>query len=330
MARERPHGVTDAALAARDGTRTTSRGLWWTDGMETVVRVAGADLPATVSLPRGRVRAGVVALHGAEAGERSYFLYRHLAETLEGIGIAVLRYDRRPSPEGHDVPLRTQATDALVAARRLGELIGGAPVGLWGFSQGAWAAPLAVVTDPRAVSFLVCVSCCGVSPAEQMRFGCSRQLRAHGYGSADVDQLLSTRLAVEQYLRSGAGGEAAQERLDAAATRPWFPLAYLPRTLPPPGSWQDMDFDPRPVLAAIRCPVLAFYGETDEWMPIQESVAAWQAAGEHGALTDVTVVRLPGADHLPTHRGRPDAASIVPRYGEVLVDWLVSTAAPRG
>jgi hypothetical protein len=90
-----------------------------------------------------------------------------------------------------------------------------------------------------------------------------------------------------------------------------------------------MDFDPCPVLAHLTCPVLAFYGETDEWMPIEESEAAWLAAKRHGTLTDLTVVRLDGADHLPTQGGRPDAAAISPSYSETLTHWLASVSAGR-
>lgn len=292
---------------------------------ELVLGVPGVELPATVTRPvGGPTRAGVVALHGAEAGERSYFLYRHLAEVLAGVDVAVLRYDRRPAPEGNDVPLDVQARDALAAVDLLGEIVGGTPVGLWGFSQGAWAATLAATTSRDAVSFLVCVSCCGVSPAEQMRYGCARQLRTHGFDDKDVENLLAARLAVEHLLRSGEGGEVAQARLDAAAKQPWFSLAYLPRALPPQGDWPDMDFDPRPVLAALTCPALAFYGETDEWMPIPQSVAAWRAAEEHGSLRDLSVIHLEGADHLPTRGGGEDPTLIVPAYSRTLVDWVDS------
>ncbi len=298
--------------------------------MELSIRVEGAELPATLTLPRGEIRAGVVVLHGANAGERSYFLYEHLAALLEPEGIAVLRYDRRPSRDGHDVPLQVQAADALAARRPLREIIGPAPVGLWGFSQGAWAAPLAAVTDPARVAFLVCVSGCGVSPAVQMRVGCSKQLRKHGFDEAAVAELTTTRLEVEQFLRGDRERTTTQARLDRAAERDWFPLAYLPRTLPQPGTWTDMDFDPGQVLARLTCPVLAFYGETDEWMPIEESVDAWYAAEEHGVLTDLTVVRLEGVDHLPTRGGLPDASAISAQYGETLTGWLADVTARRG
>jgi pimeloyl-ACP methyl ester carboxylesterase len=76
------------------------------------------------------------------------------------------------------VPLQTQGQDALAALRMLREAIGPVPVGLWGYSQGAWAAALAVTMQPDLVQFLVCVSCSGVSPAVQMRVGCANQLQA--------------------------------------------------------------------------------------------------------------------------------------------------------
>ncbi len=298
--------------------------------MELVIRVEGAELPASLALPRGHVRAGVVALHGAEAGERSYFLYEHLADLLEPEGVAVLRYDRRPSLDGHDVPLRVQAADALAALRQLRAIVKPAPVGLWGFSQGAWAAPLAAVTEPDDVAFLICVSCCGVSPALQMQVGCSKQLRKHGYAEVDVAELTLARGAVEHFLRGGEERAGTQALLDRAATRPWFEHAYLPRTVPVPGTWPDMDFDPGEMLARLTCPVLAFYGETDEWMPIEESIGAWRVAAEQGALADLTVVRLSGADHLPTQGGQADTAAIDIGYSETLISWLTSVSVGRG
>jgi hypothetical protein len=297
-----------------------------------VLAVDGAELPATLTMPAGEVRGAVVVLHGAEAGQRSYFLHEHLARLLAPEGVAGLRYDRRPSPGGDDVPLDTQAADALAALAHLRGIVPGVPTGLWGFSQGAWVAPLAAVAEPASVGFLVCVSGCGVSPAEQMRVGCARQLRKHGYSEADVAELTTVRLACERFLRSGEDQMVAQRMLQTAAARPWFEHAYLPRTLPQPGSWPDMDFDPGPALARLTCPVLAFYGETDEWMPIEESVAAWRAATEQGALIDLTVVRLPGADHLPTLGGQPDPAAISSRYSETLAGWVrsVCAASPPG
>lgn len=305
------------------------QGLWLAGLMELTVRARKIDLPATLTRAEGPVRAGVVVLHGAEAGARSYFLYEHLSAVLPAQGVAVLRFDRRPSTDGNDIALEVQAQDALAAARCLRDHIQEAPVGLWGFSQGAWAAPLAAVVDPGAVAFLVCVSACGVSPAEQMRIGAGKQLLKAGHAVGDVEELTQLRLEVEHYLRGKRDRATTQAMLDEAAARPWFAHAYLPPSLPDPGAWADMDFDPEPILARVSCPVLAFYGETDEWMPIEESISAWRKAeGEGHPLDDLTVMRLDGTDHLPTFGGQPDPEAISPLYTATLTGWINDRFGP--
>ncbi|MFV2020478.1 alpha/beta hydrolase [Micromonospora sp. LOL_023] len=110
---------------------------------ECTVPTDDGELPGTVELPDGPVRAAVVVVHGSTAGHRSWFCYTHVGRVLTAHGVAVLRYDRRvPLEPGRDVPLRLQATDAAAAARTLRKLVDGdVPLGLWGLSQGAWAAP---------------------------------------------------------------------------------------------------------------------------------------------------------------------------------------------
>jgi len=196
--------VIRAAAHADARSRSGRNSACFTLAVELTIQVEDAELPATLTLPSGTCRAGVVVLHGAEAGERSYFLYEHLAELLARHDVAVLRYDRRRTPDGQDVPLQTQAADALAATKQLQDVVGG-PVGLWGYSQGAWGATLAAATDPDPVAFLICVSGCGVSPAHQMRVGCANQLRKHGFTELQVQELVATRLAVEGFLRGGQG-----------------------------------------------------------------------------------------------------------------------------
>jgi uncharacterized protein len=287
------------------------------------LRVGEPRLPATLDLPAGPVRGGLVVLHGSHAGQRSYFLYEHLARLLPPAGIAVLRYDRRPRVAGRDVPLTAQADDAAAALDLLRRRVDGAPVGLWGFSQGAWAATLTASRHP--VDFLVLIGCSGVSPAVQMRYATATQLRRHGYGAAELAELGRLRRAAEAYLRGDLPRATAQAELDEAVQRPWFPLAFLPRQLPEPGSWADLDFDPEPVIATVSCPVLLCYGETDAWTPIEESLAVWRRAARDA---DLTVARLAGCDHAPTRHEGDTAASISPQYERILLDWLDARRAP--
>jgi hypothetical protein len=271
-----------------------------------------------LTLPGGRVRGGLVPLHPASDGSRRQFLFEHLVDTVVPRGLAVLRFDRRSSPGGEDVPFAVQADDALEALDALRSEVGGAPLGLWAWSQGAWAAALAASRSPD-VAFLILLAACGVSPAVQMRYGTAEHLRRNGYGDDKaLAELLELRAALEGAVRDGSRLDSSQAVVDRYADRPWFPLAHVPRTLDPAADWPDMDFDPAPVLAAVRCPVLLFYGETDEWTPIEPSIAAWERAGDG----ELTVVRLPGTGHAPTVGGVHERAAVSPAYTQALVDWL--------
>ena len=257
------------------------------------------------------MRGGIVPLHPASDGSRDQLLFEHLDATASAADVAVLRYDRRPPVNGDDVPLEVQAADALTAVRVLREHVGDGPIGLWGWSQGAWAAPLAATMSPD-VAFLVLLAATGVSPAEQMRYGTAEQLRRNGYD--DFDELDQLRRAYEGARRGSLGHAEAQAIIDRYADRPWFDLAYVPRTLDD-STWDDMDFDPAPMIAKVTCPVLLFYGEEDEWTPIDPSIAAWDRSP-----ANVTVVRLPGTMHAPTTADGAISADYTRTLAELLRD----------
>ena len=281
---------------------------------EVSLAAEGAELPATLTLTEGAARGGLVPLHPANDPSRHQRLFDHLVETLVPRGVAVLRYDRRPGGDD-DVPFAVQASDALVALDVLRAEVGDAPLGLYGWSQGGWAAPVAAAHSPE-IAFLILVAASGVSPAEQMRYGTAEQLRRAGYDEAALAELRELRGAVEDYLRGASDRAAAQAVVDRYVDRPWFELVYLPRELPEGARWTDMDFDPEPVFAQVRCPVLLFYGEADEWTPIEPSIQAWRRSN-----ADVEVVRLAGADHTPTLGGGLEDP-ISPEYERELVAWL--------
>jgi pimeloyl-ACP methyl ester carboxylesterase len=83
-----------------------------------------------------------------------------------------------------------------------------------------------------------------------------------------------------------------------------------------------MDFEPLDVFARVRVPLLLFYGEEDEWSPIDASEAAWREAAARSGNADVTVCRLPGTMHHPTLGGEEALEAISPLYETTLVSWL--------
>jgi dienelactone hydrolase len=110
----------------------------------------------------------------------------------------VLRVDRR----GDDVPLELQADDALSARAAITtrDDIDASRIGLWGFSQGAWVAPL-VATQSTEIAFLVLVASTGVSPAEQMLYGTAKHAREAGVVADDVERLVGLRRLVDEWRR---------------------------------------------------------------------------------------------------------------------------------
>ena len=268
------------------------------------LRVQG--LAVTYS-PAGRT--ALVALHGASHGTRDSPLFRHLHETLPPHGIGVATFDRRGEGGSEGEPTRgrfeAQARDALTVAAALDA----DRVGLWGLSQGAWVAPLAA-TLSADVAFVITIAATGVTPAQQMRYANRRSLELAGYGPEVVKRAHNLRLELEAWVHD----DGPPPDLAGAVDEPWFPLTYLPSSTLGEEfkhAWiEEMDFDPRPVFAAVRVPVLAFYGELDSTSPVKPSVAAWP--------TPATVVVIPGAEHnLSLGDG-----TLAPLYEQTLVDWL--------
>jgi len=133
--------------------RSGHAGAWLTGRVELSIDAGDVSLPATLDAPPGGpARGAVVVLHGSAAPQRSSLLYEHLARELLQIGVAVLRFDRRPRAQG-DVPFAVQADDAVAAVAQLRHRIGDVPVGLWGWSQGTWPASAVAARRPDLIAF---------------------------------------------------------------------------------------------------------------------------------------------------------------------------------
>jgi len=284
---------------------------------ELVIKHDGVSLAATYS-PAGDT--ALVALHGAGAGTRDYFLYRHLHNLLPEIGIGVVTFDRRGEGQSTGDSSRgrfeVQARDALAVR----DAIDARRVGLWGVSQGGWTAPLAASESDR-IAFVVGIASTGVTPSEQMMYAVAQQLERSHYGSAVTNRVLALRLFYEDHVHGRTPGREAElaAQLEAAMQEPWWLLAFLPPVpLDAEGCrlWiEEMDFDPRPIFARVRVPALMFYGEDDAWTPVEPSVRAWQEArGDQ-----VEIVVIPEASHELCL----EDDSIAEEYEERLVDWLL-------
>jgi uncharacterized protein len=276
----------------------------------------GFSLAASYS-PGGST--ALVALHGAGEGTRDSPSLRHLHELLPQHGFGVVTFDRRGEGESTGDATRgrfdLQAGDALAVVRA----IDAERVGLWGFSQGGWIAPIAAARSDD-VAFLVLVASIGVTPSEQMMVAVERQLRLAGYGDDVVERALDLRRRFEHWIHEIAPEPDEQLSADllAAVDEPWSGQLWLPPTLLDEESrrlWiEEMDYDPRPTFERVRVPTLSFYGALDSWAPVEASVEAWrEARGD-----DVELVVIAGAEH---DLSLPDS-NFAPEYDTRLVEWL--------
>jgi pimeloyl-ACP methyl ester carboxylesterase len=294
----------------------------------------GLRLEGSVLVPPGPgPHPGVVFIHGSSTPSRDDL--RFFADAFARNGVASLIYDKRPAePDDsgdHRVDLRDLAADAAAAVRALREHPGvdASRVGLWGFSQGGWVAPIAA-TQAQEVAFLIVVSGPGVTYAEQVKHANAERLRRKGFSEDAVRSALQHLEALDDYARGRVVAAAAQAGLDAAWRQAWAKHANLPRRLPDDEElrssvrWRNLDLDPRQYWRAIKAPVLLLYGGQDAAVPATASAERITAALNEDGEADVTVHHFPQADH-----NLQPAPNLVP----LMLAWvdrkLQTKAAPR-
>lgn len=245
-------------------------------------------------------------------------MYALLARGLAAEGIASLRYDKRglPTSQGAfdhaSVTLDDFAADAAAAARALAARDDIGPVFLLGHSEGGTLAMIAA-REGAPVAGLILVSAAGRDPTTIIREQLARQLPPPML--AQFDSLWPRYLAG-----------------DTAITPPQglAPL-FVPLNRRFMQSWQA--FRPVETLAALRQPTLVLQGETDVQVTLDDARAL------AGARADVTLVTLPGVNHVLkrasgataaeqmasyTDRTIPLATSVVP----TLAEWVRKVSAP--
>ncbi|MBX9616201.1 MAG: alpha/beta fold hydrolase [Caulobacteraceae bacterium] len=302
-------------------------------------RNGDTELSGTLFLPvSGTPVAAVVVTHSASSPLRTAPLYDHLKMALPALGIAVFVYDRRGSGQSGAVnaggDFAVLADDAIAAATglRSDPRIDPQRIGSWGLSQGGWIAALAAARSPR-IAFAVSVSAPVVTADVQMMFSSTNHLRANGYAQADIDQMIATRRAVDDYMRGTASREAAQTMIDAARGQPWFRYTYMGETVRDrevSGWRREIENDPLANLGSVAAPILLLFGSDDAVVPVAISIERLETIAARMPGMEVHVVA--GADHAMEMSGdagvsldpRNDGAETPdsPEYLAILASWL--------
>ncbi|HYL65208.1 MAG TPA: alpha/beta fold hydrolase [Candidatus Methylomirabilis sp.] len=305
----------------------------------------GINLSGTLVLPEGPPpHPAVVLFHGSGPQARDLFTARWFAEQ----GVAALAYDKRGIGEsGGDfrkVPFMELSDDGLAAIQSLKSQkeIDAKRIGVWGLSQGGWLGPLAA-SRSKNVAFVIAVSGPGVSPGEQMIVYYANELRREGLSESDIREASAVRRDIWRYMESGQGYEKTKAELDEARTKRWYSKAKAQQDgsfgeLPKPAElskpvgrsllWfkQEAVYDPVPALRALRVPALFLFGDKDELIPVDESVAVIRRVLAEDAHHDFSIRVLPDVDH---QMQLVAGGEIDPRYLETMHDWLAACVLNR-
>jgi hypothetical protein len=289
----------------------------------------GVTMSGTLIMPAGPgPHPAAVVVHGAAGGQRD--ICRLLAAPLLEAGVAALIYDKRGHGRsgGQPEPTIFDQADAVCAA--LGLLartpgIDPARVGLLGFSNGMWAAPMAAARHPGAVAFVAGVGSPGVTMAESEVHRRTRVLRDAGVGEPALRAVAAGWRAIFAIAAAGQATGALTAQLAAALAElssvpgldRYEPPDYVLNNpmlgpIPPPGPVGDLvatlagepdpelSYDPVTGYRGLRCPVFLQYGSEDVSVPAAVSAERIGEALRAGGAPEPEIHIYPGLEHMLT------------------------------
>ena len=274
----------------------------------------GVKLAGTLTLPQGRGPfPAAVMITGSGAQDRDENILGHkpfavIADRLTRDGIAVLRMDDRGFAKSTgDFASATDDDFAVDAAANVAFLRGRADIdpariGLIGHSEGGLVAPKVAAKDPR-LAFIVLMAGPGVPLSEVLRAQRAALGPAMGMSPAQIKKSQAMLDHVDAAMRGAKDEAEARARAikmieaEAGDLAPSHAQAELLADQLSSGWMRDLvDYDPRPTLARVKCPILALNGSKDGQVPPDQNLPAIRAATK--ANPDVTIVELPGLNHL--------------------------------
>lgn len=315
------------------------------------IRLAG-----TLTLPEGPGPfKAVIMITGSGPQNRNEELLGHkpflvIADYLTRNGIAVLRYDDRGVGESQgrysEATSADLSTDVEAAFNFLKSIpqINPAQIGLMGHSEGGLIAPIFASANSN-VAFIVSLSGPGVTGERIILRQSADISRLSGLKEADIKENESVNRKLYSILMKEKNNEKAESRiiaiykgiLNKKKTSPdeseklvnQLKISFGANTY----TWLRyfMITDPSVFWKKVNCPVLALNGDKDQQVAADENLPAIKKALKSAGNNSVTIVKLPGLNHLFQHceTGLPQEYSSIeetfsPEALKIISDWLLN------
>jgi dienelactone hydrolase len=351
--------------APADGTvRFTPEAMIWKEVraerlrlLEKTARFRSGDveLYGRLVLPQGKgPHPAVVLVHGSEKDAATVF--SHEAWLLAPHGVAVLIFDKRGTGSsggkfGMDFGQLADDVVAAVEWLRQQPEIDPQRIGLAGYSQGGWIAPLAA-SKTDAVRFVLVGYGMIDSPSEEDRKETVYALRQRGFGNEDVAKAEELITAAHEVARTrfDGGWDRVAELKGRFKDEPWIEalgdstagsvMRYPGWVLRLAGPWtmpRGLDrswfYDSRPVLEKLDVPMLWLIGGDDIEAPNELTIVVLKQLEAKGKPFETIV--YPGTDHGIVLFAEKDGERVYTRYApgyfQTKVDWILKqvSTGPR-
>ncbi|WP_028776638.1 alpha/beta hydrolase family protein [Shimazuella kribbensis] len=244
----------------------------------------------TVLMPKNDGKhPGIVLLHGSGQKEREKL--RQDAEVFVKAGFAALIYDKREKSKARTFQVLSQDAIAAVQVLQSQPNVDPHKVGIWGFSEGAWVAPMAA-SKSTDISFVVLLGTPVVTPIQQQNFHIQNRLIQNG---------VTSQSAIDSLINKGA------------------------RFVYQSGMFPQADHDAEHYLSQVKQPILAVWGAKDRLTPTvegsQKLMEIWKDNGnKHGSI--LFVADADHAAHQTDKKGFERLSAFASGYENEVVVWL--------
>jgi hypothetical protein len=295
----------------------------------------GVTLAGILCLPKGAGRhPAVVFLHGSGSQTR-WGTHRFLADRFARAGIVALAYDKRGSGQStgklETSTYQDLARDAIAGVNLLRAMpqVDATRIGLSGHSEGGIIAPLAATLAPERIAFLIAEDTIAGAVYQQDLYRTHLALIRAGFSGEQVveaDRLYGIFVDVARGVRPR---EELRAAIAGAQQAPWLDWLAIPgddswiwTIYPKRGNVNTLDFWRR-----VKVPVLLVYGERDQLVPVDESLA--RIEGALGPAAPYAAFIVPNAQHNLTiqleQKGEFFWWKMAPGATRLVVDWVLST-----